>query len=107
MDGKSRMDQLANAAVYLHLGQSSQDGQESSPIPLGLPQHSALSRRNTPRLLSQRLNPYFVEWLMGWPQNWTLATVRPASSVVETELFRSALQQHLSSLLGELEFLKD
>lgn len=100
------MDQLANAAVYLHLGQSSQAGQESSPIPLGLPQHLALSKSKTPRLLSQRLNPYFVEWLMGWPKNWTLAAVRPASSVVETESFRSALQQHLLFLLGEQEFSK-
>lgn len=85
------------------LGQATTDGWESSPDSPGSPQHSAPSKNSTPRLLSQRLNPYFVEWLMGWPAGWTLAIVRPASSAAETELYRSALQQHLSSLLGEQE----
>jgi len=31
------------------------------------------------------LNPAFVEWLMGWPERWTLPYVRTDSEPVETE----------------------
>ncbi|MET1083779.1 MAG: hypothetical protein ABWY12_12140 [Burkholderiales bacterium] len=52
-DGKSRMDMLDYQAEQgfhsLHLGQPTQDGQTSSA-------------------LRRRLNPLFVEWLMGWPE---------------------------------------
>jgi hypothetical protein len=49
-----------------------------------------------------RLNPAFGCWLMGWPFWWTnpgiTSSVKP-----EMELYRSRLQSHLSSLLGEQE----
>lgn len=33
----------------------------------------------------QRLNPLFVEWLMGWPEGWTsLAPIGSASSEMES-----------------------
>lgn len=51
---------------------------------------------STPR----RLNPIFAEWLMGWPSQWTKAEPS-ASSASATASWRSALQQHLSSLLAE------
>ncbi len=90
-DGKSRMDQLANAAVYSHQSQMIPDGPTSLP---------ALPLRRL------HLNPLFGAWLMGWPLTWVIAEPR-ASGASETELFRSVLQQHLSSLLGEQESLKE
>lgn len=63
-------------------------GQVSSLPSPGLPRH---------------LNPLFGAWLMGWPSTWVIAEPH-ASSALETELFRSALQLHLSCLLGEPEF---
>jgi hypothetical protein len=50
--------------------------------------------------LRQRLNPAFACWLMGWPAWWTNPGL---TSCVQSEmaLYRSRLQQHLSSLLGE------
>lgn len=51
------------------------------------------------RKLRQRLNPVFVCLLMGWPWFWTRA--EPTSfGALETALWRSRLQWHLSSLLG-------
>lgn len=38
--------------------------------------------------LSGRLNPMWVEWLMGWPLGWT------ASSALETGKYQEWLQQH-------------
>lgn len=67
--------------------QAATDGPASSPASPGLPRH---------------LNPLFGAWLMGWPSTWVIAEPH-ASSASETELFRSALQQHLSCLLGEPE----
>lgn len=61
MDGKSRMDQLANAAVFSHLGQATPDGPESLPDSPGSPLPSQ----------NKKLNPCFVEWLMGYPAFWT------------------------------------
>lgn len=55
-DGKSRMSQLDTKAEQgFHTSpqvQTTQDGQKSS--------------KNTPRL-----NPLFVQWMMGWPIGWT------------------------------------
>lgn len=93
MDGKSRMDQLANAAVFSPLGQALKDGQPSSPSTPGSPQPSE----------TKKLNPYFVEWLMGWPAGWTSPIVRPASVQEEMASYRSALQAQLSSLFGAPE----
>lgn len=84
------MDQLANAAVYSPLGQAMSDGVESSPDSPGSLQQSA-----------KRLNPYFVEHLMGWKLGWTSAIVRQGSNAEAMALYRSALQQHLSCLLGD------
>jgi hypothetical protein len=41
-----------------------------------------------------KLNPLFVEWLMGLPLGWT------GFAPVETALYRSRLRQHLRFLLG-------
>jgi hypothetical protein len=64
-------------------------GQESSPDSLGLPQPS-----------TKRLNPYFGEHLMGWPEGWTSTAARPGSGALETALWRSALQQQLSNFFN-------
>jgi hypothetical protein len=95
MDGKSRMDQLANAAVYSHLDPVTSDGRQSSPNNHGAPQPSEM----------KRLNPYFVEWLMGWPAGWTSPIVRPVCVREEMASYRSALQQQLSSFFGAQELL--
>lgn len=84
-DGKSRMDQLANAAVFSPLAQATRDGQESLSDSPKSPRH---------------LNPLFGAWLMGWPSTWVIAEPH-ASSALETALWRSTLQQHLSCLLDE------
>ncbi len=44
----------------------------------------------------RRLNPYFVEWLMGWPIGWT------AFGAVGTESFRSWRRRHLCVLQRSL-----
>lgn len=45
---------------------------------------------------TKRLNPVFVEWLMGWPIGWT------GSGPVEMASFQSRLRSHLLSLVGDL-----
>lgn len=95
------MDQLANFVAYSPLAQPTRDGSESSQQNPGSAQLSVLKGSTTPRLLSKRLNPYFVERLMGWPLGWTSATAPSASNALEMELYRSKLQSHLSLLLGD------
>lgn len=88
--GRKHMDQLANFVAhtpldFLPLAQPTRDGQESLPSDPSLRRH---------------LNPLFGAWLMGWPSTWAIAEPH-ASSALETALFRSALQSHLSRLCGE------
>lgn len=90
MDGKSRMDQLANAAVFSPLGQATPNGPDCSPGSLGLPQPSQ----------TKKLNPYFVEWLMGWPAGWTSPTVQPDFAPEAMASYRSALGRQLSCLFA-------
>lgn len=68
-----------------------------SSLPAQPTQDGATSSETTPST-PRRLNPIFVEWLMGWPSQWTKAEPS-ASSAAATALWRSRLQQHLSSLL--------
>jgi hypothetical protein len=88
-DGRSRnhADQLPNFVMmnFSHPVQPTPDGEASSP-------ETQNSRRH--------LNPLFGAWLMGWPSTWTIAEPH-ASSASATELWRSALQQRLSCLLGD------
>lgn len=86
------MDQLANFVAFSPLAQQTADGPESLPANPTSHQPSA-----------KRLNPYFAERLMGWPQGWTSITAPSASSALEMELYRSRLQQHLSNLFDEPE----
>lgn len=48
----------------------------------------------------RRLNPAFVEWLMGWPIGWTIAEPS-ASSAAETALWRRKLLRHLSNFIAD------
>lgn len=82
--GKKHMNQLTNFVAH-----SSLPALQTQPGP-----ESSSNGPSTPR----RLNPIFVEWLMGWPSQWTKAEPS-ASSAAATALWRSRLQQHLSSLL--------
>jgi DNA (cytosine-5)-methyltransferase 1 len=71
----------------------------ASSLPALQTQHgekSSLSTQNSPR----RLNPLFAAWLMGWPSTWVIAEPN-ACGPSATELWRSKLQQRLSSLLDE------
>jgi len=95
------MDQLANFVAYSPLVQTNRDGLQSSTPSRGSIQRSASKSSTTPRLLSRRLNPYFVERLMGWPLDWTSTTERNASNAAETELWRSALRSQLSNFFGD------
>jgi len=90
-DGKCRLDQLANASIYTGpLAQAKQkNGNESSKndptLPLPLTSWPTPNTRDTRRGCNQkqlaqiappkkRLNPNFVEWLMGVPVGWSLPT---------------------------------
>jgi hypothetical protein len=63
-DGKCRTDQLANASIY------------TGPLaPTILKDGTAhLERDQTLPPPSRRLNPRFVEWLMGKPIGWSVPT---------------------------------
>lgn len=83
------IDQLPNFVMFhfSHQGQTMSDGQKSStPDPT----------------LRQRLNPQFVDWLMGWPPGMT-STEPTACDAEAMALWRFKLDSHLSHLLGELE----
>lgn len=90
-DGKSRMDMLDWRA-------------EAFSLPArqtGVGNQSSIENQPSPR----RLNPIFVEWLMGWRSQWTNPEPH-ACGAAETALWRSKLQQHLSCLLDEQEFFE-
>ena len=90
---ETRGQTLSFMAVHSsHQAQATRDGPESLPPNPGLPQPS-----------TKRLNPYFGENLMGWRAGWTSTTVRPGSGALETELWRSALQQQLSCFFDGLD----
>lgn len=68
--------------------------------PLARATHDGLESLPTIPTSPRHLNPLFGAWLMGWPSTWVIAEPH-ASSALETELWRSTLQQHLSCLLGD------
>lgn len=70
---------------YSPLGPMIRDGDQSSNDSPKSPRH---------------LNPLFGAWLMGWPSTWVIAEPHVLSAL-ETVLWRSRLQSHLSSLYGE------
>lgn len=79
----------------------SHQGQETTT----LGQMSLAGIRVSPqRSQLRRLNPYFVEWLMGWPPGWT------GCGVVGMGLFRWWRRRHLFALrhvlMGEVERLR-
>jgi len=84
------MDQLANFAAFSPLAQQIPDGPSSSML-------TPTSRRH--------LSPLFASWLMGWPSTWVIADPL-ACDASAMESYRFRLQQHLSCLLGEPEFLE-
>lgn len=61
-DGKSRMDQLANAVAYRP---------RNWPTPRCFMHKDALVNGIEEVTESGQLNPDWVEWLMGWPVGWT------------------------------------
>ncbi len=66
-DGKSRMDQLANAVAW----PTPTTFDAGNPLP---PRKKNKSGGQKPPLVSVvggQLNPTWVEWLMGWPLEWT------------------------------------
>ena len=64
-DGKSRMDQLANAVEFATpQARDFRTGQESR-------WDNPAKTRNLNDQLGGQLNPTWVEWLMGWPLEWT------------------------------------
>jgi hypothetical protein len=87
-EGGASLSHAAETGVFSH---SSPQVQQIPGGPDSLPATPTLPRR---------LNPLFVEWLMGWPLQWTNA-VPHASSAAATASWRSALQQRLSCLLAE------
>ena len=84
-DGKSRMDLLDNQAVYFQPFRPAETTADAGV-------RSSASTRTLPR----RLNPDFVEWLMGWPIGWTV----PGSPLPETEWSR--WWQHMRGSLSAL-----
>lgn len=98
--GRMHMDQLPNFVAYSPQARTIPDGPISSlPNPGALPHSLAQPSEKLPRLLRRRLNPFFVEFLMGWPPGWTLPEPT-ACGHVETALWRHRLRRQLSSLCG-------
>ncbi len=79
------------------LGQPTSNGPDYSPDSHGSPQQSE----------TKRLNPYFVEWLMGWPAGWTSPTVQPDFAPEAMESYRLAQRAQLSCLFAAPESFKD
>ncbi len=84
--GRKHMVQLPNFVAYSPQAHAIRDGATSSP-----------DGPTSPRL---RLNPNFVDWLMGWPVKATSSDLT-ASDAEEMELWRCKLDSHLCNLLGE------
>ena len=93
-DGRSRnhADQLPNFVMYRfsHQDQTMNDGPTSLP-------KDPTSRR--------RLNPQFVDWMMGWPPGWT-STEPTDLDAEEMVSWHFKLDSHLSRLLAEPESLR-
>jgi hypothetical protein len=96
--GRKHMDQLPNFLAHSPqareigtLGQpSSQETRDSRRQPLTVSPPAAGMHSD----IRRRLNPLFVEWLMGWPLGWTdFAPVATAS-------FQSWLRMHSCLLRG-------
>ena len=86
------MDQLSNFAAHSsHLAQQTHPGPQSLSDGQSLPQPS-----------TKRLNPAFVEWLMGWPVGHTIAAPRDCAAE-EMELWRSKLQSQLCAFFDGQE----
>jgi len=71
-------DQLPNAVVLSGLQAPTETGVESPPA-------------------SSRLNPLFVEWLMGWPEDWSNPYGPTDYACSETELFPSKQKKRSGS----------
>ena len=98
-DGKSRMDQLPNAVAY-----GGTQTPQKWPTPLAMDNKADCPgerRRDSPHMETEvkvragipvekkaQLNPSWVEWLMGWPIEWT--DLKP----LETDRHRSVQQWH-------------
>lgn len=100
--GGLKGEQLANFAVFHSLPQDLETtfGEDCSMQVVSVGGSELSPTKRAGHVLGRRrLNPAFVCWLMGWPWWWTRA--EPTSfGAVETALWRSRLQWHLSSLLG-------
>ena len=85
-DGKCRNDQLVNAVI--HTGPIAQEKQNDGKLLSTEGQTSLPPKR--------RLNPTFVEWLMGVPVGWSLPIPidQNAYKLWETESFRLLEQLH-------------
>ncbi len=77
---------------------TSHRGPKSMALTLGLPRlyRMLLHFQWFQDRIVRRLNPSFVEWLMGWPIGWT------GLGPLETGSFQSWLRRHSSALLLEL-----
>ena len=84
--GRMHMDQLPNFVEYAF--------QPSHPDPLtDAGRESSQTRRS--------LNPLFVEWLMGWPLNWTAVGGLTGLEHVGTESYPSQQPTHGRALKGD------
>lgn len=93
--GRKHMDQLANFVAHTPLDCLRPDPQTHDG-PQSLPPNPGAHPPST-----KRLNPYFTEWLMGWPAGWSSATELPASSAAEMASYRCRLRQRLAYLFAE------
>lgn len=80
-----------------HHAHSSHLAQQTHPGPQSLSDGQSLPQPST-----KRLNPAFVEWLMGWPVGHTIAEPRDYAAE-EMELWRSKLQSQLCAFFDGQE----
>jgi hypothetical protein len=99
--GKTKGEQLANQVAHSPFSLPSPPSPSSLPDPKtgthGLAYSEVvqtLHRLYPPEAGPRRLNPAFVDWLMGWPQSWTVAS--RVSALEEMASWQSAALRHLS-----------
>jgi hypothetical protein len=96
--GKTKGEQLANQVAHspfsLPSPPSSLPAQKTGKRGLAYSEVvQTLHRLYPPELGPRRLNPAFVDWLMGWPQSWTAAS--RACAPEEMASWQSAALRHL------------
>lgn len=97
----SRSDEL------LINGQSEAIMADLTPLPVPATETDGARSSSAGPTSPRRLNPMFVEWLMGWPEGWTLLALPPSTESEPTlsgcsETAFTLWRQHMHCALSRL-----